>query len=233
MLGAMHPRTVLVVEDEAPIATAVAARSGFFQLLAVITLAVLLLLRAATDLASPGQWATFTAVAEVAVALTVVVVVVAVRRLNLYEDGFGVTMLRLYSELFSYWIGVVFLLLGAALAGVGRRRGWFVGASAAAGLALLFALNVTNPEAVIARDQLSGTRQIQRIDAVYDARLSDDAIPTVAAGLPGMDPVAQADLRARLCRVEPDSAPPSRFTGWAAWNLGRQRAERTVTRICG
>jgi Domain of unknown function (DUF4173) len=211
------------------------ARSGFFQLLAVavITLAVLILLRAATDLASSGQRATFTAVAEVAVALTLVVVVVAVRRLNLYEDAFGLTMLRLYSELFSYWIGAVFLLLGAALAGVGRGRGWFVGAAAAAGLTLLLGLNVANPEAVVARDQLPGTRQIQRIDVVYVARLSDDATPTVAARLPSLDPVARADLHARLCPVEPDSVPLSRFTGWAAWNLGHERAQRAVTHICG
>jgi Domain of unknown function (DUF4173) len=210
------------------------ARSGFFQLLAVavITLGVLLLLRAATELASPGQRATFTAVAEVAVALTVVVVVVAVRRLNLYQDAFGLTMLRLYSELFSYWIGVVFLFLGAALAGVGRGRGWFVGAAAAAGLALLLALNVANPEAVVARDQLDGTRQVRRIDVAYVARLSEDAIPTAAARVPGLDPAARADLRARLC-AEPDGVSPSRFTGWAAWNLGRERAERAVTRICG
>jgi Domain of unknown function (DUF4173) len=211
------------------------ARSGFFQLLAVavITLGVLLLLRAATDLASPGQRATFTAVAEVAAALTVVVVVVAVRRLNFYEDAFGLTMLRLYSELFSYWIGVVFLFLGAALAGVGRGRGWFVGAAAATGLALLLALNVANPEAVIARDQLTGTRQAQHTDVGYVAHLSEDAIPTVAARLPDLDPVARADLRTRLCPVEPDSVPPSRFTGWAAWNLGHERAERAVTHVCG
>jgi hypothetical protein len=211
------------------------ARSGFFQLLAVavITLGVLLLLRAATELASPGQRATFTAVAEVAVALTVVVVVVAVRRLNLYEDAFGLTMLRLYSELFSYWIGAVFLFLGAALAGVGHGRGWLVGAAAAAGLALLLALNVANPEAVVARDQLAGTRQVRRIDVAYVARLSEDAIPTVAARVPGLDPATRADLRARLCAAEPDGVTPSRFTGWAAWNLGRERAERAVTRICG
>lgn len=134
----MQPRTVLAV--------------------AVITLGVLLLLRAATDQDSPGKRATFTTVAEVAVALTLVVVLVAVRRLNLYENAFGLTMLRLYSELFSYWIGAVFLFLGAALAGVGRGRGWF---------------------------------------------------------------------------VEPDSVPPSHLTGWAAWNLGHERAERAVTRICG
>jgi hypothetical protein len=211
------------------------ARSGFFQLLAVavITLGVLLLLRAATDLASPGQRATFTAVAEVAVALTLVVVVVAVRRLNLYEDALGLTMLRLYSELFSYWIGAVFLFLGAALAGVVPDRGWFVGAAVAAGLALLLALNVANPEAVVARDQLAGTRQVRRADVVYVARLSKDAIPTVAARLPGLDPVARADLRTRLCPTGPESDPPSRFTGWAAWNLGHERAERALTRICG
>jgi Domain of unknown function (DUF4153) len=211
------------------------ARSGFFQLLAVavITLGVLLLLRAATRLASPGQRATFTAVAEVAVALTMVIVVVAVRRLNLYQDAFGLTMLRLYSELFSYWIGAVFLFLGAALAGVGHGRGWLVGAAVAAGLALLLALNVANPEAVVARDQLAGTRQVQRIDVAYVARLSEDAVPTVAARMPGLDPAARADLRARLCAAEPDGVSPSRFTGWAAWNLGRERAERALTRICG
>jgi Domain of unknown function (DUF4173) len=211
------------------------ARSGFFQLLAVavITLAVLLSLRAATKLASPRQRAAFTAVAEVAVALTLVVVVVAVRRLNLYEDAFGLTMLRLYSGLFSYWIGAVFLLLGASLAGAGRGRGWFVGASAAAGLALLLAPNVANPEAVVAGNQLSGTRQLQRTDSLYVAGLSEDAIPTVATRLPGMDPVARADLRALLCHVEPGGAPSPRFTGWAAWNLGRDRAERALARICG
>jgi two-component system, OmpR family, sensor histidine kinase BaeS len=108
-----------------------------------------------------------------------------------------------------------------------------VGAAAAAGLALLLALNVANPEAVVARDQLAGTRQVRRIDVAYVARLSEDAIPTVAARVPGLDPAARADLRARLCAAEPDGVSPSRFTGWAAWNLGRERAERAVTRICG
>jgi Domain of unknown function (DUF4173) len=211
------------------------ARSGFFQLLAVavITLGVLLLLRAATRLASPGQRAVFTIAAEVAVALTLVIVVVAVRRLNLYEDAFGLTMLRLYSELFSYWIGAVFLFLGAALAGVGHGRGWLVGAAVAAGLALLLALNVVNPEAVVAGDQLAGTRQVRRTDVGYVARLSEDAVPTVAARLPGLDPVGRADLRARLCAAEPGGVPPSRFSGWAAWNLGRERAARAITRACG
>jgi two-component system sensor histidine kinase BaeS len=156
-----------------------------------------------------------------------------VRRLNLYEDAFGLTMLRLYSELFSYWIGAVFLFLGAALAGVGRGRGWLVGAAGAAGLALLLALNVVNPEAVVAGDQLAGTRQVQRTDVAYVASLSEDAIPTVAARLPNLDPATRADLRARLCAAEADAVPPSRFTGWAAWNLGRERAERAITRVCG
>ena len=166
------------------------ARSGFFQLLAVavITLGVLLLLRAATGLASPGQRAVFTVVAEVAVALTLVVVVVAVRRLNLYEDAFGLTMLRLYSELFSYWIGAVFLFLGAALAGVGHGRGWFVGAAVAAGLTLLLALNVVNPEAVVAGDHPDG-------DA---PRPQDEGVQAVLAGRPAIEPRLDRHPRVRV-----------------------------------
>src|SRR5205085_4277547 len=96
------------------------ARTGFFQLLAVaaITLAVLLGLRAATDLSAPADRRRFTILALSATSLTVVIVVVAIARLGLYEDAFGLTMLRLYSKVFAVWIGVVFLLLGVDLAGL-------------------------------------------------------------------------------------------------------------------
>jgi Domain of unknown function (DUF4173) len=207
------------------------ARSGFFQLLAVavITLGVLLALRAATDLGSPRRQLAFTVMAELAVALTLVVVVVAVRRLNLYEDAYGLTMLRLYSELFSYWIGVVFLLLAATLAGVWRGRAWFLGAAAATGLALLLALNVANPEAVVASDLLAGGHQVEREDPSYLALLSDDAAPTLVAGLAGQDLATRAELLAVVCR---QGGEPVRFTGWAAWNLGAERADRARAKTC-
>ena len=79
------------------------ARTGFFQLLAVaaLTLAVLLGLRALADLEAPRARLRFLVLATTAVALTLVIVAVAVSRLSLYEQAFGLTMLRLYSQVFA------------------------------------------------------------------------------------------------------------------------------------
>jgi len=156
------------------------------------------------------------------------IVVVAIRRLNLYEAAYGLTMLRLYSELFSYWIGAVFLGLGATIAGIGRSRAWLLSAAAAAGLALLLALNVVNPEAVVAADQLAATHQVGQVDRSYLGILSDDAVPAIAGRLAALDPSSRVELRAELCA----SAAPPRFTGWAAWNLDHQRAEASLDSVC-
>ncbi len=228
--GATH------VLDTAGLTYASYARSGFFQLLAValITLGVLLALRAATELATPRRRLAFTVLAELAVALTLVIVVVAIRRLNLYEDAYGLTMLRLYSELFSYWIGAVFLLLGASIAGLGRGRAWLLGAAAGAGLALLLALNLANPEAIVARDQVASAHQPQRPDSDADtsylvASLGDDAVPTVVAGSADLDPEVRAELLGPLCRGH---AGPPRHGGWAAWNLSAARAREALAGPC-
>jgi len=61
-------------------------------------------------------------------------VVVALRRLWLYEQAFGLTMLRLYSSLFAAWIAAAFVLLGLLVAGVGGRRSWFVPTTVGLGL---------------------------------------------------------------------------------------------------
>jgi len=89
------------------------ARSGFFQLLAcaAITLIVLLAVRAC---ANPDQPA-IASLSGLTVALTVGVVVIAIRRLQLYEAAFGLTMLRLACLVAAGWIGAVFLLLGASI----------------------------------------------------------------------------------------------------------------------
>jgi hypothetical protein len=247
------------------------ARSGFFQLLAVasLTVVVVLTLRgwAKAD-GRPGRLVTWLGV--LTVGLTMTLVVVAFRRLDLYIDTFGLTMLRLFSSLFTVWVGVVLALLAAALvwpalsaarapaAGSSegtnpvregseevrlRRRGqdappraWFGPVAAAAGLALLLALNVVNPEALVVRHNVQaagrpdpeGTRAVDTFDPEYAARLSDDAIPTVVASLPSLSAEAQ---REALVRIGCDD-PPLSHSGWAAWNWSRAEAERARDRVC-
>ena len=205
------------VLDTAGLTYAEYARSGFFQLLwvAALTVALLLGLR---PLVEDGARQRFERLGQLVVVLTLVVVAVAVRRLGLYQDAFGLTMLRLYSTVFAVWVGAVVVGVGLVLAGVRSDRHWLPGAAAVAGLVALFGLNVVNPEALVARHNLDRIANGREVDAEYLAEgLSLDAVPTIVERLPTLDPATQDDLRARI-------GCPARGDGWAGWNSSRSAA---------
>jgi hypothetical protein len=206
------------------------ARSGFFQLLAVaaVTLAVLLVLRASTDLRVAGERRRFTVLAEVAVVLTVAIVIGAVRRLHLYEAAYGLTMLRLCSALVAVWIGAVYVLLGVSLAGAGRRRAWLVPAAVVLALAGLLAADAVNLEAVVVHrnvDRFAGTDRLD-VDAL-SLDLSDDAVPALVDSLAKLPPDQAASLRSRIC-AGPRTAPG----GFWASNVARNAAVAARRRAC-
>lgn len=240
-LGLVEGLTVLAVLDTVFAAFAVAqaigftttgyseyARSGFFELLwaAGITLVVLLVFSRITSFSSPRGRLGFVALAEIAVGLTLVVVAVAHQRLSLYEAAYGFTMLRLYSHLFALLVGAVFLLLAAELAGVGRDRRWFAGAASLTALALLLALNVANPEAMVVRLNLDRAAATGKLDVGYLAsELSADAIPPLLSGRDRLDPGLQAEVTRAVCAAASERAP-----GGAAWNsaAGQGAAARSA-----
>jgi Domain of unknown function (DUF4153) len=205
------------------------ARRGFFQLLAVaaITLAAVLALRAvaAPSNGAPRRW--FTVLALLTVALTLVIVFVAVRRLGLYANVFGLTMLRLYCTVFAWWIGAVFVLLGLMLAGVGGGRTWLPSAAVAVGLAGLLWLNTANPEALVVRHNVAFAQATGRFDPAYVSGLSDDAIPTLVSVLPELPTDARELVLSQVCPAR----GPDR-TGWAAFNLARDRALESLASAC-
>ena len=81
--------------------------------------------------------------------LTLVIVGVALQRLGLYQDAFGLTMLRLACTVFAWWLGAVFVLVAVRLAGLGRPLEWRVGRDRGPGWGplVVVALNLVNPEA--------------------------------------------------------------------------------------
>lgn len=204
------------------------ARTGFFQLIAVatITLGALLGLRSLTDLDDVATRRRFVLLGEAAVALTLVVVFVALRRLDLYQDAFGLTMLRLYSQVFAAWMGGVFVLLAAVIAGAGPGRSWLPATAAATGLAALLALNVANPEAMVVRHNVDFAASSGRFDPVYLAGLSDDAVPALAEALPRFQPEARARVLATICAARP--AP----RGFWGYNGGVDGAVEARNRVC-
>jgi hypothetical protein len=190
------------------------ARRGFFQLLAAAGLtAVVLLSVRACGLVGDGVG---TALVLVAVALTEVVVALAVHRLSVYEDAYGLTLLRLAATGAAIWIGLVFMLIGMAVAGVGSGRSWLPGAIGASALLALLAWNLLDPAALVARRDLDRAK----VDTAYLAGLGDDAVPTIAARLSRLDPALRADLVRRVCAAAPSD--PRR--GPLEWNRGATRA---------
>lgn len=179
------------------------ARSGFFQLLvvAVLTLVVLFALDNGTPVVR--------ALSGAAVVLTLLIVAVAVHRLHLYEEAFGLTMERLCAVVFAVWIGAVFVLFGARLLGIGGQREWWAPAAVGAGLAMLLVLNVMNPEALVTRRNAAR----EKFDVAYAASLSADAVPELVA----------RGFHREVC-PRPDRG------GWTGWNRSQDRAEAACRR---
>lgn len=221
--GAAH------VLETAGLTRAQYARSGFFQLLAVaaLTLATLTVVRSTVRSGAPRADRLVRTLTLAAVALTQVVV--AITRLALYVDAYGLSMLRLCTMLVAGWIGVVFAGFGAAVAGVGAPRRWLVPFAAASGLAALLVLHVVNAEALVVRHNLTHWERTGRLDVAYlTTDVSEDAMPALLAGSERLDPPRRARVRTAVCarRVGDPDAP-----SWA-WNWSWERAAAAIAAAC-
>jgi hypothetical protein len=150
--------------------------------------------------------------------------VIALRRLGLYEDAYGWTMLRMTAKAGGIWLGAVLALLAVRIAGVRRDRAWFLPAVAVVGVAVVIALNAVNPEAAVVRHNVTSSRH--ELDPQYLTDLSDDAVPTIVHLLPTIDAASRARIITDLC------ARPARATGVLSWNRSQRAAQRAIDSVC-
>jgi hypothetical protein len=191
------------------------ARHGFFELVAVSLLVLPLLL--AVDAAGRRTRA-LRFLSAALLALTFVVMASALQRMRLYEHVYGLTELRVYATGVILWLAVVLVWFALTVLR-GYRRHFAVGV-VVAGFAATAALDALNPDALIARTNLSRPR----VDVAYLAGLGDDAVPTLVARLPQLDPRLREPLaRALLRRHEGGD--------WRSWSFSRSRARSSLTRL--
>lgn len=154
------------------------ARKGFFELIAVaaISLVLILVVNAITARKTLQQKRLFKGLAGMLIVEVMVIMLSAHQRLSLYEQTYGYTGLRLYSHIFIVFLAVVFIML---LLHIGREL-----ASHQLALQLfltvivfLFLINVLNPDAFIARQNAARYASTGKIDEYYITSLSDDAVP--------------------------------------------------------
>ena len=201
------------------------ARRGFFELVAVVALALPTLLVGHWLLRDEDRRArrAFTALAGGLIGLLLVVVASALFKMQLYVSMYGLTELRLYTSAFMLWLAVLLVWFVATVLR-GRRNRFAVGALAA-GCLVLLGLNGLNPDGLIARTNLARAAAAQSIDVVYLGRLSADAVPDLVAGLPSLEPRNREVLALALLRRWSPPAEPD----FRTWSWGRYRAWWAVT----
>ena len=126
------------------------ARKGFFELVvvAMLVLVMLLVFKSITQTATPKQIRIFKGLNILMIGLVLVMLVSAFRRLSLYEWTYGFSELRLYAHVFIVWLGITLLWFVLTLWRDSERFaiGLFIAA-----LGFVMTLNVINPDAFIVR----------------------------------------------------------------------------------
>ena len=206
------------------------ARSGFFQLIAVVlvVVGVLMTLRPSTDHGATRGRTTVLSLS--AIALTLGVVGVSLSRLQTYRSVYGLTMLRFSTTVFAAWLGLVLVLVGLSFCLV-RFRSLLVSTIVVSGAVVLVLVNIVNPEALVVRENIGRLGQNSAVapdtfDGYYLTNdLGDDAIPTLVANLDRLSEHQQSPLLSRLCTQQP-------LGGTWSWNRSRMRARRAAQEVC-
>jgi hypothetical protein len=207
------------------------AREGYFQLVAVVVLAGLLL-TAVEWLA--GATRRFISAALVFVVLTFVVLASAGLRLGLYLQAYGWTELRFYVAASGAWLAAGGVILGVLIAR--RQMAWLWHGLAIAGVAITLAISAIGPQAFIAKENLARALDPSLVpfdghpgvDALYIAGFSDDAVPDLVAAYPRLDAESQQLLSFGLQTRQEALAEDPTIRGWPAWNVSRERARAAL-----
>jgi hypothetical protein len=196
------------------------ARSGFWQLLTVTVLTLLIMGVAAGKAArtSPADRGWLRGLLGPLTVLSLVVVASAIGRMWTYEQAYGFSRLRILVTACELWLGVVFLLILVAGLRLRTRATWLPRAVAATGVLALLILVALNPDRFVADRNLDRYFQTQRIDLDYLSDLSVDAVPA-------LDRLPAADRACVLLTIEQE-AHVYTTDGPRGWTLGRYQADQ-------
>jgi hypothetical protein len=192
------------------------ARRGFGELLAVALISLLLFLGlgSLTRREDPFRRRIFSWLGVALVAMVSVILVSAYQRLVLYENAYGFTALRLYTQVFMIWLGI--LLVGIAGLEIAGRIRWFSLAALVAVFGFTLALAGLNVDASIVRWNGARAADGGGLDVEYLDSLSADAVPALlelyAASSGSQKDALGSGLSCRLQQME--SRPPN---GWQSY----------------
>lgn len=201
------------------------ARKGFFELIAVAVFSFLILWKTEENVEKKEglhHSAVFKYFSGALVFQVFVIMASAFMRLSLYEDAYGFTTLRLYSHAFILFLCAVFLVLLYKIL-VDRRENAFAHRIYLSVIAFLVCMNLLNPDAFIARQNISHFANVpDKLDTSYLQSLSTDAVPEIWNVLNVFTERNKKDISFRaFYPTKHDSAQDD----WQSLNLSRLRAK--------
>lgn len=212
------------VRETAGLSLAEYARGGFFQLVvvAVLAIGVLMVVDATSQRNDERSERQFRVMGWTLIGLTALLAISAAYRMGIYVGTFGLSEDRLYA--FAAMAGIVFAL-GWFGVTVLRGRGERLAAGLVVGAYVwVFGLHLLNPDALVARVNLSRAAAGAEFDLEYHVARSADAVPTLLRGA--------RSLGAEQCRELVEAlakrwAAPEKDAGeWREWNFAESRATR-------
>ena len=203
------------------------ARRGFFELVFAVALVAPVLLAAdwLLDRRMRRDAPVFRGLAGVQIGLVLAITASALQRLRLYHASYGLTESRFYAMVLLFWIGAMLFWLAATV--LRGRRDSFAFGTLASGLATLALLFFINPDAVIARanvTRMAAAAAPVRFDVAYATSLSADAVPVLIDALPALPHDVQCPLARHMLR----RWPPGRDRSIRSWNWSAAQASHAV-----
>ena len=209
------------VQATAGITYAEYARGGFWQLLWVTVLALLVIVAAArfAPVAAPLQRRSKRVLLTALTLLTLLVVASATHRMVLYQQAYGHTVQRLVVLAFELWLGLAFVLVAWSVLRLHDRIP--TRAMAGTGAAALLALALLNPERFVAQENVDRFADSGKLDTYYLATLSADAL----------GPLDQLAEPLRAC-IQAEILRDVHGDDWRSANLARGQAAARVVPVC-
>ena len=230
------------------------ARQGFFQLLWVAGLTLLLITTIATLQPVPAEEGSpqegsdqaidkgssrIARLSGLSFIFTLGIIAVAITRLLLYIGDTGLTPLRFYSTVFSAWIAVAFIIVLIRISGFHPQSAWLTPALLCSGIVVLFGLNVANPEAIIADHNLERHRSphephsFDHGDILMSDRMSNDGRTVLIWGISDVPERLEQNLRQSLCwNSIPADYTASQDRGWLGYNRSEAAYSEAVRDFC-
>ena len=205
------------------------ARRGFFELLTVslITLGLVLSLDFVTRRETPAQANVFLIGSGLMIGMVVIILASAFYRMALYELAYGFTRLRVHTHVFMIWLAILFSAFLWMLV-VGRTR-WFAHGVLIVSIGALATLNLLNPDAFIARQNIARYQRGEELDVAYLGALSADTAPMLFSLLldapdPDIREEAGEWLHFQLNRLDRRQEQ----AGWPSYHFSINRAYRML-----